>query len=539
MADNAPETSVRQIAQSDEYPTSLGQCMPARGHLAPCQNIYVDDRSTTATEDGSRSPTSYQSPSLTDKSPTAGRFSPLPESTWSHHGEKEVLSAYNCTHPGLVTTNDQIEVAQQEPKARKRKRWIIFAVALIILILGAALGAGLGLGLKKKDGNAEMPPLSPVPTTPTTPVKPGDSGSSDYLIGGALNPAYYSTRGAFNGSGIALANQRFTSSTSPWGVTVLYYQHHTGQIRNMILQVNGSWTEVQTVVADDARNSTPISVVSYERNQTATWHVFYVDKENMLRQKTNSNRTSKWIEGPLTNERLRVFDGNHVGLQACWYGSYYGNTGARARPTRGSGMILWYATDNSTFQEYTWEESTDDPSFDNWVNMEANWNEHNGHAGVGCYTWETGPILYTMMLNQRNEIETFWADDNSNESAWAIAQGGTIKGLHPSTSLGYTNALFAQRADGRLQGYEYVWGAENTSVNTAVSSSSYRGLTIDGTGADVVLNGSHLSVTALPSLSGGSDLTVFAQVDGNDIISYRRDVKGGPWSMQKLPIPDT
>ena len=112
-------------------------------------------------------------------------------------------------------------------------------------------------------------------TTPTaSPTAPADA---PYLIGGALNPAYYSTTGAFNGSGIALASQSFATDlqTGTQGSLVMYFQHHTGDIRWQQLTSNG-WVGggVSEVVANDAKNSTPLSAVAYALNGTSTWHIF-------------------------------------------------------------------------------------------------------------------------------------------------------------------------------------------------------------------------------------------------------------------------
>jgi hypothetical protein len=47
-----------------------------------------------------------------------------------------------------------------------------------------------------------------------------------------------------------------------------------------------------------------------------------------VRQKQNSNATNVWEEGPLNELNLTVYDAPNVGLQACWYGNYYGDTDA-------------------------------------------------------------------------------------------------------------------------------------------------------------------------------------------------------------------
>jgi hypothetical protein len=108
----------------------------------------------------------------------------------------------------------------------------------------------------------------------------GSSGNHniEYLIGGAIDPAYYSQHGAFNGSGIALASQSFASNLEKGtqGSIVMYFQHFSGEIRWYQLTNSGEWQggTVSEVVAVDARNNTPLSAVSYSTGDTDTWHVF-------------------------------------------------------------------------------------------------------------------------------------------------------------------------------------------------------------------------------------------------------------------------
>lgn len=61
-----------------------------------------------------------------------------------------------------------------------------------------------------------------MPRNPTPPAK-----DTEYLIGGAIDKKYFSTTGAFNGSGIALASQSFSPSGSDaaQGTIVMYFQH--------------------------------------------------------------------------------------------------------------------------------------------------------------------------------------------------------------------------------------------------------------------------------------------------------------------------
>ena len=109
-------------------------------------------------------------------------------------------------------------------------------------------------------------------------LQPAPTQSDEYLIGGAVSPRYYSTYGAFNGSGIALASQFFAQNiqAGDQGTLVMYFQHWSGQIRWQQLSDSGQWLggDVTTIVANDAKNSTPLSAVSYSLNGISTWHIF-------------------------------------------------------------------------------------------------------------------------------------------------------------------------------------------------------------------------------------------------------------------------
>lgn len=73
-----------------------------------------------------------------------------------------------------------------------------------------------------------------------------------------------------NGSGIALASQSF--GVNNYGELVMYFQHHSGQIRWQRLDSSGDWVggTDSEVAAYDAKNGTPISAVAYALNDTST-----------------------------------------------------------------------------------------------------------------------------------------------------------------------------------------------------------------------------------------------------------------------------
>jgi hypothetical protein len=88
--------------------------------------------------------------------------------------------------------------------------------------------------------------------------------------GNAINPAYISKSGAFNGTGIAIASYSF--ATGGYGVINVYFQHWTGQLRKMQLMSDGTWQggDSTNIVATDARNGTPISAVAYAMDRVST-----------------------------------------------------------------------------------------------------------------------------------------------------------------------------------------------------------------------------------------------------------------------------
>ncbi|KAF2765136.1 hypothetical protein EJ03DRAFT_280674 [Teratosphaeria nubilosa] len=339
-----------------------------------------------------------------------------------------------------------------------------------------------------------------------------------YSIGGAIDPAYFSTRGAFNGSGIAFASQSFSPNiqTSTHGIATVYFQYYDGIVRFVQLSADGEWQggDISTIVASDAKNSTPLSAVSYSVNGTSTWHLFYIDRMNRVRQRSNSNMTNFWTDGPVNFANIMAYFANQAGMQACWYGQ---------------GLHLWCATNETTFQQWIWHAGTD-----KWT-YEQDWSDKNGHAGVGCYSWGSGAMAYVMFVNTQDTVEFWWKDTDTNRTstkehpinAWTNSSI-SIPNVNPATSMGYTIFFYAQAADTNLiKGYNVSWNAENTSL---VGSLFDVADTPD-------LSGTRFGMSALPTLSNGSDLLVFFQENGSDVSQYTRDLVGGIWSHAALPIP--
>lgn len=97
-----------------------------------------------------------------------------------------------------------------------------------------------------------------------------------YCIGGALSSDYYTSTGAFNGSGIAIAGESWNNEEKK--IMTVYFQHWTGEIRWIQLTPKGEWLggSRSEVVVTDAKNATPISVVAYAVNGTSQVGIIFL-----------------------------------------------------------------------------------------------------------------------------------------------------------------------------------------------------------------------------------------------------------------------
>jgi hypothetical protein len=199
-------------------------------------------------------------------------------------GDKEVV---NQSEKEAVPSDRPGHCSEQITKPKSRKilglKRIWFWSLLVALLLAIALGVGLGVGLTSKD-SSESSTTSSTPSTSTQPPSPTAVLSDELKIGGSLNDSYYSSSGAWNGSGIAQVWQNFAqnftdTSTANQHEIVVYYQDHDGDIR--WLRETSNTTSVWqpgpadvAVMAEDARNSTPIAAVHWDSDGANYWHVF-------------------------------------------------------------------------------------------------------------------------------------------------------------------------------------------------------------------------------------------------------------------------
>jgi len=252
-------------------------------------------------------------------------------------------------------------------------------------------------------------------------------------------------------------------------------------------------------------------------------------------------------------------DDPNVGLEACWYGSFYSDAAYNHSPVPGQGpstgnstdqtvgIHLWYAMNSTAFNSV------------GWTYGETTWSEqqtfdgYNGHAGVGCYSWGPSSDTYVFFINLQNEVNILWKDLNTTTASnsthpintWTKSKSSTTHlfknrlqdqsgpvtiPVFQNSSMGYTNYLYAQNPDLSISGFNVSWAAENTSIPTDST------FVINGNKG---LPGTHLSVTALPNSSGGNSLLAFYQTNGSDVTEFVRDLNVGQWTSYSVPIPNS
>ena len=174
--------------------------------------------------------------------------SPVLQSIWGEEGEKEVCDPQqpDSAPLGVLGSRASCRTGVRTYCGLRRPRFLLLFAASILLVLAIGLGVGLGVGLNRSSSYAVSHSLclySPLtrnsPSNPSNAVSPVNTG---YLVGGAIDLKYYTTEGAFNGSGIALASQSFTRDLSEGtqGSIVMYFQRHSGDIRWVQLGNDGS-----------------------------------------------------------------------------------------------------------------------------------------------------------------------------------------------------------------------------------------------------------------------------------------------------------
>jgi hypothetical protein len=128
-----------------------------------------------------------------------------------------------------------------------------------------------------------------------------------------------------------------------------------------------------------------------------------IDQTYQVRQRSGSNATTDWTDGTINQEALQTYRGDLVGLHACIDSS---DTAA---------MRLWYASDDTTFEEYAFTN-------DAWA-WQRSWHNYSGAAGVGCYSWGTDNYTYASFVNLDNTLELWYKEKTDTDpNGWHQSQ---------------------------------------------------------------------------------------------------------------------
>jgi hypothetical protein len=230
-----------------------------------------------------------------------------------------------------------------------------------------------------------------------------------------------------------------------------------------------------------------------------------------------------WTEGPLTDLGLVVMDSPNVAFQFCF-------DNWESQEAKTFGIQAFYGSDPKTIQQVHWTNGTN-----TWIKQGQ--FTANGHAGVGCYTWDTANVQYKMFVNLDNEVNVMWKDIDTDIASTATHPINSwtnttvsIPGVLPITSVSWNKNLVVQMADGPLVFNNITLDAEKTQLNPSLQ------FRLDNTPNP--LPGTHIWLWNLPIDSNDEQLTIFCQLNGSDITYILRDMETGQLKINALSIPD-
>ena len=375
---HGPENTApaHSAAQSPDQSADLGYYARSESTALGSQHAPSSPPMTSASlmPDRTTSPSSIDrqtSPPLPP--PFGSRYSevvsPDPQRAYTPPGEKEsVVGVHVASAPAYTSgyakgwpTHPSQPPSENPPRKRPfYKRWtFILALLFLVAVIAVAVACGVIFGTRNHSSGAK-PTATPVATaaptttptsTATTSSTPTPTGDPNYAIGGAVSQSYFSTAGVFNGSGIAIAAAN-PGASDPKEAAVLFafYQDFQGHIWYSQNDVDtGAWSQIGRVSEDGypALNGTPLSTVAYLNGTVKTWHLFYLDESYIVRQRsftqdTNSSETSlTWQTGPLDELEVQAFKNDTIGMQACYWGDYYGLNAPESGTKVVTGMHLY------------------------------------------------------------------------------------------------------------------------------------------------------------------------------------------------------
>lgn len=153
-----------------------------------------------------------------------------------------------------------------------------------------------------------------------------------------------------------------------------------------------------------------------------------INKFHHIRHRYTSNATNSWTDGPLNKANLTAYNNDLTGLNVCWAGIDGTLT-----------MRLWYASSNTTFEEYLY--NNEERQWD-W---QKRWEGFSGTAGVGCVTDPDHPYVYAAFVNLQGSAEIYY---RTRKDAHLAATGWEKCGKQNFSSLSRTDMFTNESLSG-------------------------------------------------------------------------------------------
>ncbi|KAF2860003.1 hypothetical protein K470DRAFT_271101 [Piedraia hortae CBS 480.64] len=220
------------------------------------------------------------------------------------------------------------------------------------------------------------------------------------------------------GSGIGFASMPFGGimKNSSQTLANIYYQADNNidiQVRQLLS--NGSWTYKKLPVQYDARLRTPLdAVATVDNNGIVTWNTFMVNYANRpYHHVYQDGGESGWgiiidVAGYDTLKPPGVYTEGSTPIRACTF--HYGEKMSDQSRYNTDGIMVWYASNETLFEEWTYKNYT-------WEHSKQ-WSVPSVQAGVGCYSDPADSLAHVMFISSKSAFEFWSIDKNADKPKW-------------------------------------------------------------------------------------------------------------------------
>ncbi|MCJ1265760.1 hypothetical protein MMC22_005640 [Lobaria immixta] len=423
------------------------------------------------------------------------------ESTAAENFERNAPQLRIGTENKGVQRENPAGLIVQEPKGYppRKKSSHRLAVALILFVIMVAIAVPVSV-TQTRNSSRTTPGRAPSPTLSSSVSSPTPSSSRPN--------GNDSTSGAFKGTGLVTISSQDNSKSS-----YLFFQHYSGQIRQLVSHNMNAWTggsNSDVIVGSNARNGTPLTVGSYIEDKILWSHLFYIDTSNFLQDLVRSNESDEWQKGTLGELQIATSESATVGLYAS--------------PTRFESnidMLLYYGTKDNLVQELTYSSTNQ-----SWQSG-FSFAKSNGNSGIQLvYHPEVASIHLLLLLNSDYHLELWWKDSNETSVAspahpvgeWTRHMVATNATVSHSSSLGMINAgrLLYQDPSNQIIEIEIIVAGPET------SGFKYHESSQDGSNALAAEPNTRIASYAFVTIEN-TERVFYLQTNGSNIVEYRYD----------------